>query len=95
MMLWLIVLVVLMIPLTAIVLDSRLGQAMASRLERGEGAGGAPQITQERIAYLEGEIERLGEEVRRLDDESRFMQQLLSDRPERPALGEGDDSDRG
>jgi uncharacterized membrane protein len=93
MMLWLIVLVVLMIPLTAIVLDSRLGQAMASRLERGEGPGGVPEITQERIAYLEGEIERLDDEVRRLDEEGRFMQQLLADRPERPALPEGDDSD--
>lgn len=93
MMLWLIVLVVLMIPLTAIVLDSRLGQAMASRLERREGAGGAPEITQERIVYLEGELERLDQEVRRLEEESRFMQKLLSDRPERPALPESDDSD--
>lgn len=92
-MLWLIVLVVLMIPLTAIILDSRLGQAMASRLERREGPGAVPQITQERIAYLEGEIDRLDGDVRRLEEESRFMQQLLSERPDRPALPESDDSD--
>ncbi|HKK92883.1 MAG TPA: hypothetical protein VJ925_05590 [Longimicrobiales bacterium] len=93
MMLWLIVLVVLMIPLTAIVLDSRLGQAMASRLERGQGPGTLPELTQERISYLEGEIERLDQDVRRLEEESRFMQQLLSDRPEPRALPESDDSD--
>jgi len=92
-MLWLIVLVVLMIPLTAIVLDSRLGQAMASRLERREGPGAVPEITQERIAYLEGEIDRLDQDVRRLEEESRFMQQLLSDRPERRSLPESEDSD--
>jgi len=95
-MLWIVVLAVLMIPLTAIVLDSRLGQALASRLERGEGPGGAPEITQERIAYLEGEVERLGSELIRLEEESRFMQKLLSDRTDdapRRALPESDDSD--
>jgi len=92
-MLWIVVLVVLMIPLSAIVLDSRLGQAMANRLERGEGAGGAPEITQERIAFLETEVERLGSELMRLEEESRFMQDLLADRPERLQLPESDDSD--
>ena len=92
MMLWIVVLVVLMIPLTAIVLDSRLGQALASRLERGEGVGGAPEITQERIAFLETEVERLGSELLRLEEQSRFMQDLLGDRPERLQLPESDDS---
>mgnify|MGYP006312516557 CR=1 FL=1 len=90
---WLVVLVIMLIPLSAIVLDSRLGQALASRLERGEGPGGAPEITQERIAFLEGEVERLGAELLRLEEESRFMQDLLQGRAERRALPEGDDSD--
>lgn len=93
MMLWIVVLVVLMIPLTAIVLDSRLGQAWASRLERGEGPGGAPEITQERIAFLETEVERLGSELMRLEEESRFMQNLLAERPEPKQLPEADDSE--
>ncbi|MDT8368346.1 MAG: hypothetical protein RQ745_04010 [Longimicrobiales bacterium] len=92
MMLFLIILLVLLIPLTAIVLDSRLGQALAARLERGEGPGGAPEVTQDRIAWLEGEVERLGEEIERLHEESRFVQELLADRPDRPALPEADDS---
>ena len=74
-----IVLVVLMIPILAIVLDSQLGRALASRLERrslGEGDG----HMSERMAYLEGEVERLVTEVERLDEESRFMTRLLSER---------------
>lgn len=90
---WLVVLVIMLIPLSAVVLDSRLGQALATRLERGEGPGGAPEITQERIAFLEGEVERLGSELLRLEEESRFMQDLLKGRQERRALPEGDDSE--
>ena len=78
-MILMIVLVVLMIPILAIVLDSQLGRALASRLERrsiGEGEG----LVAERMAYLEGEVERLVTEVARLDEESRFMTRLLSER---------------
>lgn len=92
MMLFLVIFLVLLIPLTAIVLDSRLGQALAARLERGEGPGGAPEVTQERIAWLESEVERLGTELERLNEESHFVQELLADRAERPALPEADDS---
>jgi len=78
-MILMIVLLVLMIPILAILLDSQLGRALASRLERrtlvdGDGTGG------ERMAYLEGEVERLGSELARLDEESRFMTRLLSER---------------
>lgn len=78
-MILMIVLLVLMIPILAIVLDSQLGRALASRLERRnlvEGDG----IVGERMAYLEGEVERLGAELARLDEESRFMTRLLSER---------------
>jgi hypothetical protein len=78
-MILMIVLLVLMIPILAILLDSQLGRALASRLERrtlvdGDATGG------ERMAYLEGEVERLGSELARLDEESRFMTRLLSER---------------
>jgi hypothetical protein len=35
----------------------------------------------ERIGYLEGEVERLSQEMGRLDEESQFLHQLLDERP--------------
>lgn len=79
MFLQLILVLVVMIPLLAIVLDSQVGRALASRLER-RGLEGPADLTSERIAYLEGEIERLASEVMRLDEESRFVHELLTER---------------
>lgn len=100
-MLWqLILILVVSIPLLAILLDSQVGKALASRLEQ-HGAEPSAEDTKERIAFLESEVERLTGEVDRLDEESQFMQQLLSAaqqlRTERqeesePALPPGDDS---
>ena len=82
---------VLLIPILAIVLDSQVGRALASRLER-RGLGQPDDLLQERLMYLEGEVERLSKEVGRLDDESQFLQQLLENRPGRGgALPPGDD----
>lgn len=101
-MLLMIVLVVLMIPILAIVLDSQLGRALASRLEQ-RSLGEADGMMAERMAYLEGEVERLTTELERLDEESRFMTRLLSERaggeaeppslprPDDPATGAGGD----
>ena len=76
MFLQLILILVVLIPLLAILLDSQVGKALASRLERsGEES---PDDTKERIAFLENEVERLTGEVHRLDEEGEFMQQLLS-----------------
>ena len=78
-MIWaLIVILVLMIPLLSIVLDSQLGRALAARLER-RSLGGANDLLADRIAFLEGEVERLSSEVRRLDDEGQFLQRLLTE----------------
>lgn len=71
---------VLLIPILAIVLDSQVGRALASRLER-RSLGQPDDLLQERLMYLEGEVERLSKEVGRLDDESQFLQQLLEERP--------------
>ena len=73
-----IVILVLMIPLLSIILDSQLGRALAARMER-RSLGGAEELLADRIAYLEGEIERLSAEVRRLDDEGQFVQRLLTE----------------
>jgi hypothetical protein len=78
MMLVLIVLLVaLLIPLTAVILDSQVGRAIAARLEGNRELGGAVST---RLAALEGEVDRLQREVQRLDEESTFLQRLLDER---------------
>jgi hypothetical protein len=98
-MLWLIVVLVVLVPILAIVLDSSLGRALARRVERPELGAGA-QVTAERLAFLEGEVERLSSEVGRLDEESEFLHKLLTERaggetaPRALSDGEGDDTPR-
>lgn len=98
-MLWLIVLLVVLVPILAIVLDSSLGRALARRVERGE-LGAGVEVTAERLAFLEGEVERLSSELSRLDEESEFLHKLLTERaggdtaPRALSDGEGDDAPR-
>jgi hypothetical protein len=82
-----VLLVALMVTLTAVILDSQVGRAIAGRLERGEGrelVGGA------RINALEAEIERLNKEVNRLDEETAFLHKLLDSRTAKAELPPGD-----
>ena len=80
-MFWPIILVlVLLIPILAIVLDSQVGRALASRLER-RGLAQPDDLLMERLGYLEGEVERLSKEIGRLDEEGRFLTKLLEERP--------------
>ncbi|MFW5904675.1 MAG: hypothetical protein ACOCUZ_00520 [bacterium] len=78
---WLVIIVLaLLIPeILSTVLDSRLGRAVAARLEQGAGQD-ADSATRERIHYLEGEVDRLSEEVGRLSEESEFLHNLLAER---------------
>jgi hypothetical protein len=71
---------VLLIPILAIVLDSQVGRALASRLER-RSLGQPDDLLLERLGFLEGEVERLAQEVGRLDEEGRFLTKLLEERP--------------
>ena len=88
----LIFVLVLLIPILAIVLDSPVGRALARRLEGRELSSGADKITSERLSYLEGEVERLTTEVRKLEEESQFLNKLLTDRPASQMLPPGDQS---
>jgi hypothetical protein len=92
MILQLILVLVVLIPLVAIILDSQVGRAIASRLER-RGLDTPTDVNAERLAYLEGEIERLGSEIQRLDEEGQFVHRLLTERQEAEgrALPRGDD----
>jgi hypothetical protein len=80
MFLQLILVLVVLIPLLAIVLDSQVGRALASRLE-GKDIPTGGKADAERLAFLETEVDRLAAEVERLDEEGRFLQRLLEDRP--------------
>ena len=90
----LIVILIILVPILAIVLDSDIGKALAGRLgDRRLDAG--DDIVADRIGYLEGEVERLTTEVIRLDEESQFLHKLLAERPAKDAaaLPSGDDDD--
>lgn len=82
-----VVLLLMMIPLTAIVLDSEVGRALARRLGSGEVHGEG----EERLKQLEKEVQYLGESVQSLQEESRFIRQLLEKPKEQEALPPGDE----
>ena len=62
MFLQLILILVVLIPLLAIVLDSSVGRALASRLEL-RSLDGPSDLMAERITFLESEMERLTSEM--------------------------------
>ncbi|MEC7847479.1 MAG: hypothetical protein VYA70_08790 [Gemmatimonadota bacterium] len=88
----LVVFLVLLIPILAIVLDSDLGRALAGRMERPGLPSGDAAATAERLAYLEGEVERLTTEMGKLEEESQFLNNLLTERPASQLLPPGDQS---
>lgn len=101
MFLYLIVLLIVMIPLVAIILDSRLGQALAGRLESSRLTPG-DDVASERLAFLESEVDRLSSEIEKLSEESDFLHKLLAERSsassgegERGRLGAGDSDEAG
>jgi outer membrane murein-binding lipoprotein Lpp len=69
----LVVIVVLLIPILAIVLDSQIGSALADRLSGGR----SPGELSERIDALESEVRYLDATVQELREESRFLRSLV------------------
>ncbi|HEX2166412.1 MAG TPA: hypothetical protein VHG09_04155 [Longimicrobiales bacterium] len=82
-----VLLVALMIPLVAVILDSQVGRAIAARLESGRGAD---SLGERRLAALEGEVDRLNRELQRLDEESAFIHKLLEEKRAPGALPPGE-----
>lgn len=92
-MLGLIIVIALLIPLLAVILDSPPARAMAARLERDDSLPVARM--DQRVRELEGEVERLGRELERLGEEHSFLERLLSEKVEaRAALEPGQPEDR-
>jgi hypothetical protein len=87
---WLLVvvlLVALMIPITAILVDSPLGRSFARRLEGGDGAeggagtggGAAVRQLERRVEVLETDLEELNRSITGMREELQFVQRLLED----------------
>jgi len=81
-----ILIVALMIPVAAILVDSPLGKSFARRMEEGRGGGGAdgqgaPELRdmKRKVEVLETEVEDLNRSVAGMREELQFMQRLLED----------------
>src|SRR2546428_13392829 len=79
-----VLLVALMIPITAILLDSPLGRSFARRLEGqgdGGGAGSGPGVRplEQRVGTLESDLADFNRSITRLREELPFVQRLLED----------------
>jgi hypothetical protein len=72
--------VALLIPVAAILVDSPLGKSMARRME-GRVDGPPPELRdmQRKVELLETELEDLNRSVAGMREELQFMQRLLED----------------
>lgn len=91
-MVWAIVLIlVLLIPLVAIVIDSQVGQALAERISSGRAED---EELSARLETMEAELRYLSEEVESLREESRFLRSLVEGPEGPPELGGDEDPPR-
>ena len=79
---WIILILALMIPLIAVVLDSHLGRALAEYVVRRGGAPLDTGTSDKRLSALENEVERLNAELLRLEEETTFLHKLLESKPQ-------------
>jgi hypothetical protein len=75
-----ILIVALLIPVAAILVDSPLGKSVARRME-GRAEGPPPELrdVQQKVELLETELEDLNRSVSGMREEIQFMQRLLED----------------
>ena len=77
-----ILIVALLIPVAAILVDSPLGKSVARRMEGRIDSGGAtPEVRdmQRRVELMESDIEDLNRSIAGMREELQFMQRLLED----------------
>ncbi len=76
----LVLLVALMIPTAAILLESPLGRSFARRLEGpGDGTGTGVRQLEHRVEALETDLEELNRSIAGMREELQFVQRLLED----------------
>lgn len=77
--------IALLIPITAILVDSPLGRSLARRMETGPGAAPAAdtRVLQQKIEVLETEVEELSRSLAATREELQFVQRLL-EKPKSP-----------
>lgn len=83
-----VILVMLMIPLLAIVIDSDFGRAFARRISRESQPGDVELAA--KVERLEGEVRYLGETLEALREETTFLRSLLEDKSKSRSLPPGD-----
>lgn len=81
-----IILVALLIPIMAVVLDSPIGRALGRRLEGPTTAPPAVGELTRKVEALEAEVEEVNRALQALQEESAFLQRLLADPSSRPNL---------
>ena len=81
---------IIMIPIMAIIFDSKVGDALARRISSGEG----DEKLTPRLDALEAEIRYLSETVESLSEESTFLRALIEGAPEPPRLEPGGETQR-
>ena len=76
-----ILIVALLIPVAAILVDSPLGKSIARRMEGGAADGPPPELrdVQRKVDLLESEVEDLNRAITGMREELQFMQRLLED----------------
>ena len=81
-----VVLLALMIPIAAIVIDSPVGRALARRLEGPNRVPPEIEVLVKKMDLLETEVDELGRSVETLREENQFLQKLIEESPNRPQL---------
>lgn len=82
---FLVLLVALLIPILAIVLDAPAMRHMLERRYSDQTSGRDLKELTGRVTQLEDDLEDLGRSVQTLKDETQFLQQLLENPEQRPA----------
>lgn len=83
-----VILVMLMIPLLAIVIDSEFGRAFARRISSDSQAEDEELAV--RVEQLEAEVRYLGETLEALREETTFLRSLLEEKSDPRSLPPGD-----